>query len=301
MDTQDRPVGGNPAKEAALAVLAARDEAGRGGDAEVGPEHLLLGLVGLGGPAARVLADAGAGAHALRTAARLQDGGAQDGGLLGAGLPLSPAVRAVVEAAPRRGDDRVLLRTLLDADGGRVQELLRRAGADVGAVRAALDGGAPAGSAAPVPRPAPSVHRGGVAFEHEQVVECTPERLWPMLSDPARRPEWDHTAGSVTVGPDGVQRVSRRVGDGERPRVVEQVVTVSDPGREIAWRHVGARVGSFPGLHLRLVAVDGGTRVHLRADCAAKGRVGRLLARWVVSTELRMLGQSIARAASRTP
>lgn len=311
--------------------VAAAAEALALGHPEVDVEHLLLGLVVVGGPSARALTGAGIDLDALRRAQAQVAG--QDLAALGITAPAQRAVlhagqrsaalavpvggraRDLLDAAPFRGDDRALLLALLDDEGRRARRLLEHLGIDVEVLRERLGGEhAPAPAArdrdgrdgqlghafAALRGPAPA---GGFWIEASwsQELPVPAERVWALVGDPARRAEWDPDVTAVAVTAEGVEQLTLRSGRATTQRVVQL-----EPGRAVAWRRRGAGTAEVPAeateqvLQVVLEPVGATTRVHLRLSSPGRGRGVRLsrplLAR-MVRTRLRVQADVIAQAA----
>ncbi|ACZ22425.1 polyketide cyclase / dehydrase family protein [Sanguibacter keddieii DSM 10542] len=210
--------------------VAAKEEAQRVGRTEIDLEHLLVALAVVGGPSSDVLRGAGLSVRTLRdaavrvherriaglgiTAARVDPGPIPDPSLgdVGWSRPADAAFRALDGLDV---DDRAILVALLDEPSGHVLEVLAEGGVDAGALRSRLD-------AAPRPHREVSTDDGpgwrsvGVSG----FVEARPEQVWSLVSDPARRLEWDKTFySSYVVGDDGVARARAEV---RRPDGTEQ-------------------------------------------------------------------------------
>jgi uncharacterized protein YndB with AHSA1/START domain len=87
----------------------------------------------------------------------------------------------------------------------------------------------------------------------ERTVQAAPDELWPLVSDPARLPEWFAFAERVEVleGDDGPGQRRRQHGHwGKRRSEVDQVVTRWEPGRALAWSHEAERLDGKPALRL---------------------------------------------------
>jgi uncharacterized protein YndB with AHSA1/START domain len=82
----------------------------------------------------------------------------------------------------------------------------------------------------------------------ERRVAAPPERLWPLVSNPERLPEWFTfaLAGEVLDG-EGVGRRQRMHGEWGRKRSeIDQEVVEFDPPRRIAWVHLAERLDGKP-------------------------------------------------------
>ena len=149
-------------------------------------------------------------------------------------LPLNGRAAELMEAIAYRNDDRGLLEALLADGSGRLRRLLDHLDVDVD-VRG-LIGQEPFLSqserreprAAPIPPPEGLVW---MTASSGQVVPVSPERVWALMRDVARRTEWDVTCSGVTTDADGDQLVTRTGGDAVTDTIVGIV-----PGREITWR-----------------------------------------------------------------
>lgn len=306
---------------------AAGVEAVRAGDREVDVEHVLLGLSATGGPSAAVLAAAGTDLARLRRAVvelHQQDvvgagrtGSAPQADRRGAppldtarSLPVTARAKAVVDRAPHRRDDRGLLLALVDDE--RVRRLLQHLRADPDALRVAAEGAgttsAPPPATATVPEPAvaaiaaehaPPAGSVWVQAAHAQRAPVPAGRLWMLVSDPTRRPEWDHSCTGVSVDEDGVEHVTLRA---RRRRVVRQTVVDLVPDTEIAWAQAAAPTGQVTSiLRVRIEPADGGAVVRLQTSVWLRSR------RWLplrpvltrmLRGNLRMSATSVAQAAA---
>ncbi len=306
---------------------AASDEALALGDQQLDVDHIVVGLLTVGGASARALAAAGIDLRAVRAAARrLHD---LDVSALGISTEHH---RSVVDAARRPGrvilpsnsrvdeilgmtapalDDRPLLIALLDDGGGRAERLLSEAGIDVHELRARLSGLESAASVT-AEESNPHADSGGgwaelvagaadsgvtwMEAEYSQTVPVSLEQVWELVDGPLRRPEWDPSCVRITPSGDGMFQVAGPDGPTTTASVLRRV-----QDSLIAW-------GSFSstGEHLGILEVmlepDGvGTTLHLRCSWPtrgrASGRLSRLLLTRMVRTRLRIQAQGIANAA----
>jgi uncharacterized protein YndB with AHSA1/START domain len=138
---------------------------------------------------------------------------------------------------------------------------------------------------------------------HEQgTVAASPDALWPLVSDPARLPEWFTFAERVEVlDGEGVGQRRRQHGHwGSKPSEVDQRITAWDPPRRLAWCHEAERLAGKPAprfaasTDFEIVlepAGDGATTVSLRSTQepagALRGAVIRLFGRRDVAQHLR--------------
>ncbi len=310
-----------PAAEVHPIRSAAAVEAMAWGHREVDVDHLLLGLVVVAGPSALELAGAGADLAALRGAvARVRaDGGAD------------VAPRSVVRAADRRDaagcpspGRRAACWTARRAAGttGRSCSPCSTTGTGShGACSATSTStpppcatGSPTGAGWPG---APRTERRGPSRPHRAPLRpappgstaptpsscpCRPERVWALLGDPSRRPEWDPDCVAVTVAPEGAELLTRPDGT-----VVSQTVHDTAVGRTLArHRHDpgGPSAGPVRFLDvLRVVVAPDGARtaVGLRRDRSGRGvawRLARPALSGLVRTQLRICLHAIHQAAA---
>ena len=109
----------------------------------------------------------------------------------------------------------------------------------------------------------------------ERRVAAPPERLWPLVSNPARLADWFTFARSSEVlDGEGVGRRQRVHGEWGRKRSeIDQEVVEFDPPRRIAWVHLAERLDGKPAprfaastwFKIDLVPDGSGTRVHLHS------------------------------------
>lgn len=192
--------------------ITAKEEASRYDLPQVDVDHLLLALLVGGGSAGELLRGQGLTLDAARRAT--EQVRAQHVARLGIVVPAvqprpirDPSLGEIdwtrrALNVVRGNDDRGelgLLAGLLDEPSGLVLEVLAEAGVHLGALRARLTDRRAASGPAPVAasdRDWPGVTRTG--FAPASVTE-----VWALVSDLARRVEWDDTVRSVQrVGPD---------------------------------------------------------------------------------------------------
>ena len=119
----------------------------------------------------------------------------------------------------------------------------------------------------------------------ERVIPAPPEKIFDLLADPRRHPEFDGS-GSVREAKDAPERLSLGATFGMSMKlgmpysVVNEVVEF-DEGRRIAWepRSPGRLLSAFSGRVWRyeLEPVDGGTRVRETWDISQEVGVKPLL------------------------
>jgi hypothetical protein len=300
---------------------AALEEAARAGDPELDLEHLLLGLLVTGGPSAVLLTTAGVDLPRLRRAmveVRQQElaqlglqvpvpaapEGPEPSFRAAQAIPFNDRAMAVMKQISYEGDDRELLLALLQDEGRRVERVLAHLDADVDALRiAARPDHPPPATNGPGTQKAeePKAVETGWSATLVQDVPVDAARVWDVVSNVARRPEWDGACVAAETGPDGVQRLTYR-GRG-RKVVAEQVVSHLVPGQEIAWRRfrVGDReVGATFRVRVEPVGVT--CRVHLQMGIERRTLLRRMLRPLIAllaGSQLRWQAQSIARAAAR--
>lgn len=109
-------------------------------------------------------------------------------------------------------------------------------------------------------------------------VAASPERVWELLIDVERWPEWTKSVSKVRPLDDGALAVGSRV-EISQPRIPTGTYTVTslEPGRAFTWEQ--RKPGSAVAAHHECVPLpDGGTRVELSVvmSGAVGGLVGRL-------------------------
>lgn len=300
---------------------AASGEAVRTGHPDIGFEHLFLGLLVNGGPAARLLMDAGVNLAQARSAidgllredlARLgvdvplpapQDASAAvTPGL----LPLAPRLGELVQDCPVAGGDRALLAALIDDQGGRVRRLLDRLGANTDRIRSDLDEPVDDQESPSPPPPAGEDHsaapeekettQGWQYADYSLEVPVSAQRLWDLVGDPQRRAEWDRIAASSRLLDDGVVELTRKEG-----KTVREWIAHSVPGREVTWEQEPP-ISDAPAQAFRIAIEPLGdhARLHLRKGLhsALRGRVANRMVRWFIRNDLRIQAQTIAQSAA---
>lgn len=146
----------------------------------------------------------------------------------------------------------------------------------------------------------------------ERSVLAAPEELWPLVSEPARLPEWFAFAERVEVlgGPDGAGQRRRQHGHwGKKRSEVDQVITRWEPGRALAWRHEAERLDGKPAprfaastdFSIELVPEAAGTVVRLHSAQEPAGLLRGLVIRAFGRREVsRTLEDSLERLAAAT-
>ena len=79
-------------------------------------------------------------------------------------------------------------------------------------------------------------------------VDASPDRVWPLVDDPARMAEWFSFADRMELlEGSGAGRRQRLHGHwGAKRSEVDQLVTAYEPGRLLAWRHEAERLDGKP-------------------------------------------------------
>lgn len=106
---------------------------------------------------------------------------------------------------------------------------------------------------------------GLLAAQIETTVDIAapPERVWAVLTDFARYPEWNPFIPRIDGRPEvGARLTVRIVPPGGRPMTFRPYVLTAEPGRELRWRGRLFVPGLFDGEHaFRLMALNrGGVR-----------------------------------------
>jgi uncharacterized protein YndB with AHSA1/START domain len=153
---------------------------------------------------------------------------------------------------------------------------------------------------------------GVIEVRAERTIPAAPDVLWPLVSDPARLPEWFAFAERVEVleGPDGAGQKRRQHGHwGKKASEVDQVITRWEPGRALAWRHEAERLDGKPAprfaastdFTIELVPEAAGTRVRLHSAQQPAGPLRGLVIRAFGRREVaQSLRESLDRLAAAT-
>jgi len=147
----------------------------------------------------------------------------------------------------------------------------------------------------------------------ERSVAAPPDAVWPLVSDPARLPDWFTFAERVEVldgAPEGPGQRRRQHGHwGKRRSEVDQVITRWEPPRTLAWRHEAERLNGKPAprfaastdFTIELVPDGAGTRVRLRSAQVPAGPLRGLAIRAFGRREVATaLNDSLERLAEAT-
>lgn len=149
-----------------------------------------------------------------------------------------------------------------------------------------------------------------VEVNAERSIAASPDALWPLVSDPARLPEWFTFAERIEVleGADGPGQRRRQHGHwGKRRSEVDQQITRWEPSRAIAWRHEAERLNGKPAprfaastdFSIELQPEAGATRVRLRSAQEPAGPLRGLAIRAFGRREVaRELERSLERLAA---
>ncbi len=296
--------------DAFLLATAANDEAERLGHPEVSTDHLLLGLIAMGGAAAGELRRHGVTlARARLAVAEVQRRDLRTLGITAPDTSLPPPLRyapdlkpltpaaAEIAFADLADGPAVLRRLLVDRDGPPARVL-----AELGVGVDDLD---LAGVVTTQDGPAPF---GAWQSTHSVLTPVARERLWALLDDPHRRPGWDTDVHTVIVVDDehvvtrpalfDDSRVARRILKGVSLEAHHHL-TVREVGHVLQWRTVFPRRGHVEHLRIELADDPAGTRLTLshRDERRGNGPASRLL-RWMSAAHLRLRAQAITQAAS---
>jgi uncharacterized protein YndB with AHSA1/START domain len=128
-----------------------------------------------------------------------------------------------------------------------------------------------------------------IEIVRERRIEATPDRLWPLVADVGRLPEWFALAERAELlEGEGLGRRQRLHGRwGKRRSEVDQIVVEHEPERVLAWRHEAERLDGKPAPRFAretrfavLLEREGeATRVRLESRQVAAGALAGLLLR----------------------
>lgn len=314
--------------------LAAMEEASRTGERTAGVDHLLLALVVSEQPAGQVLRSLGITLDAAREAVAAQHTAQLASLGVTASVPVpgriafhetgdyrwgERALEIITRASEgsRLGDAAAVLRELLAEPSGFVGAVLHRLGTDPDEVRARLD------EAERLPAQfRPEFAAAALAGSAESFVPALPERVWEMLDDPARFPEWEPSTGSVDdlpsqarVGSTWRARARTERPDGKPLRVKPEYraslveVTAREPQHLVEWRFAwpDAPGSNTKRIRIELEPAAGGTQLRTslvwERDPDRGPRLRRVLRpllrpvhRFAIWMQLTQLGGGISRA-----
>jgi predicted N-acetyltransferase YhbS len=101
-------------------------------------------------------------------------------------------------------------------------------------------------------------------IETTVMIAAPPERVWAILTDFARMPDWNPFICAISGGLQEGGRMSVLIAPpGQSPMRFRPTVLVAEPGRELRWRGALVLPGLFDGEHYFVLQADGsgGTRL----------------------------------------
>lgn len=295
-----------------LLAAAASDEAERLGHTEVDTDHLLLGLIAVGGPAADLLRRHGVTLHRARQA--VTEVQRRDLDAVGIEVPdtsVEPPVRYTSDVKPLTpaaadiayadvSDGPAVLGRLLVNSEGPAAQLVAHLGIELDASDLAAPG-TPQRARRPV---------GAWQSTCSVVAPVPRDRIWALLDDPNRRPSWDSDVEGVLVIDDEHvvtcqspfkedSRLAKLIAKGGVDTEVHHHLTAREPGHVIAWREHFYKRGHIEHLRIELEDDPAGTRMTLSHRDERRGDgLGNRLLRWMSASRLRLRAQAITQAAS---
>lgn len=137
--------------------------------------------------------------------------------------------------------------------------------------------------------------------DHEHVLPFAADRIFAVICDPRRRPEWQENTSDVEMVSEGPVTVGTRWTETTRGiGRVEAEVTALEPG--VLWRESGEAAGGTGTVTVRLAPEGVGTRVSVTVELHLKG-LKRVLEKVVqpmverqLPTDLRRLEALVAAA-----
>lgn len=275
--------------------LAAMEEASRSGQRTTDVGHLLMALAVNEQVAGQVLRGLGVTLDAVREAVAAQH--AEQLASLGINAEVPAGGKIVFHetggyewdkpsleiferagAGDKRGDAAAVLRELIAEPSGMIAAVLRRLGTTPEAVVAGLDEAARYPSHAPLR----TVEPGRLSGVSAAFAPAPVERVWELLADASRMPEWEPGIGSVESGPSVVRAGDTWVArtrtvrpDGKAMRVKPELMTQQvevvalDEGHHLEWRF------TYPD-----VALANARRIRVELEPAAGGTQLRLALAW---------------------
>src|SRR3954447_7178650 len=144
----------------------------------------------------------------------------------------------------------------------------------------------------------------------QRSIAAGPDALWPLVSDPARLPEWFTLAERVEVleGPEGPGQRRRQHGHwGKRESEVDQRITRWEPPLALAWTREAERLNGKPAprfaastdFTIELDPDGAATRVRLRSVQEPAGRLRGVVMRAFGTRDVaKALNESLERLAA---
>lgn len=274
-------------------------ESARARDPYIDVDHLLIGLLATGGPAAQLLTRHGLDLASARKAAAAVHADAI--AVLGVdvhALPV-PAPRAIdelhrdnvgempmaeraghlVDSLGPRATERDLLRALLAEPSGTIRDLIERCGADPAAIMGDVEH--PTNWTTPTPRrsrilEAKAAHQTAAAVELEHFIPADLRLVRAVATDISLAPQW-------LMLPDTTRQEDRTltVTSTKRGRTSTlRLALLTDEEDQVRWiEWWDDRAGGW--YDVRLAPVDGGTMVTLARAIRPIGVLGAALAPWI--------------------
>jgi uncharacterized protein YndB with AHSA1/START domain len=146
-----------------------------------------------------------------------------------------------------------------------------------------------------------------IEIVREARVDAPPDKVWEIVSDPDRAPDWFAFAERVEIrSGTGVGQLRTQHGRWGRKRAeVDQEITAHEPNRLLAWRHVAERLDGKPAprfaesteFRIELEPDSPATTVRLRSRQVPAGALKGLLMKLGAKGIARQLERSLDRLA----
>lgn len=138
-----------------------------------------------------------------------------------------------------------------------------------------------------------------------RTLSAPPERVWPLLADPKRWPEWlpGVTTSEVLAGPaEGVGRRQRlQAAYGGQRGEIELQITDWEPRRRVGWVHTAERIGGKQQnlakdirTLITLTPAGGGTLLAVEGSWEPVGLMGKMLAKTVAQSRAEGMFEGVA-------
>jgi uncharacterized protein YndB with AHSA1/START domain len=148
-----------------------------------------------------------------------------------------------------------------------------------------------------------------IQIVREAQVPAPPEKVWPLVSEVERLPEWLTSAERAELLDGSGQGRRQRIHGhwGGKPSEVDQLVTEFEPERAITWEHEAERLAGRPApkfasstrFSVRLTPDGGGTHIRLESSQQPASALKALVMRLMGGREVaRNLDRSLARLAA---
>jgi hypothetical protein len=93
-------------------------------------------------------------------------------------------------------------------------------------------------------------------------IQASPERVWQILTDLAKYPEWNSLITRAIGKAEVDARVDITVPSGSKEMILHCTVIKEEPNRELCWKYHVILPGLFRGEHSFIIEPTGANQVH---------------------------------------